>query len=444
LNLLDRPAERGAIVIKTGLMIYDSFTRKQKTEPRHQFHNRSESLAKYPMLNPQIKFTATYFDGEILSPERYCIDLIHDAMAEGDHAKALNYAQVEGISGETVNIKDALTGELLSIVPKVIVNAAGPWIDRVNSNFGLQEHYIGGTKGSHLVLDVPELRKAIGDHEFFFENKDGRIVLILPFYDKVVVGTTDIQVEDIDDVVCTAEEEDYFLDLIARIYPAIKISRQDIVFRFSGVRPLEYVKAKTTGQITRDHSIKRDNALGIPVLSLVGGKWTSYRAFSEQAANEILSYLGILRVMGTAQLKVNGGEKYPRTEHEKRVFTELLAKETGISTEYANALFLRYGTYAKTAADEINAISIAPLKSIENWTHGEVRWLIRNEDVFHLEDLFLRRTTIAWLGNLTGEVLLEFAAIHADELGLSGSEKQAEILRTVALMDDRHGVKIVL
>ncbi len=75
LNLLDRPSERGAIVIKIGLMIYDSYTRKQKTVPTHQFHNRDESLKRYPSLNQAIKYTATYFDGQILSPERYGIDL---------------------------------------------------------------------------------------------------------------------------------------------------------------------------------------------------------------------------------------------------------------------------------------------------------------------------------------------------------------------------------
>jgi len=117
----------------------------------------------------------------------------------------------------------------------------------VNSGLGVNEQYIGGTKGSHLVVDVPELREAIGDHEFFFENKDGRIVLIFPFYDKVIIGTSDLPVKDVDDVVCSPEEEQYFIDLVARIFPSIKISKENIVFRFSGVRPLEYSKAKTTG-----------------------------------------------------------------------------------------------------------------------------------------------------------------------------------------------------
>ncbi len=79
-------------------------------------------------------------------------------------------------------------------------------------------HFIGGTKGSHLVLDHPELRKAIGDNEFFFENKDGRIVLIFPLFDRVLVGTSDIEVENPDEVNCTEEEVDYFIGMIDRVF----------------------------------------------------------------------------------------------------------------------------------------------------------------------------------------------------------------------------------
>jgi glycerol-3-phosphate dehydrogenase len=83
-------------------------------------------------------------------------------------------------------------------------------------------------------------------------------VLIFPFFDKVIIGTSDIPIEDPDDARCTEEEVDYFIDLVARVFPDIKVSREHIVFRFSGVRPLEYSEAKTTGQISRDHRLFDD------------------------------------------------------------------------------------------------------------------------------------------------------------------------------------------
>ncbi len=87
------------------------------------------------------------------------------------------------------------------------------------------------------MLDNPELREAIGDHEFFFENKDGRIVLIFPLFDKVMIGTSDLPIEDPDSARCTEEEVDYFIEMVGRVFPGIKVSREQIVFRFSGVRP---------------------------------------------------------------------------------------------------------------------------------------------------------------------------------------------------------------
>jgi glycerol-3-phosphate dehydrogenase len=339
-----------------------------------------------------------------------------------------------------VLIRDEITGEMFPIKPKVIVNASGAWIDHVNEAFGLREQYIGGTKGSHLVLNVPELKQAIGTHEFFFENKDGRIVLILPFYDKVIVGTSDLPVTDVDHVACTREEEDYFIEFVSHIFPNIKINREDIVFRFSGVRPLEFSKAKTTGQISRDHTIKHDLFGGIPVLSLVGGKWTSFRAFSEQTTDEVLKLLGKSRKTGTEQLIIRGGDHYPATGKEWEMLIRKISGEAHLEAPYVEELILRYGSDAMTVAENIERISNVPLKSLPNWTRGEVAWLVKTEDVLHLDDLFLRRSSIAWLGNLNRAVLNEFGEILADELGWSEEEKTAEIQRTLELMRENHGV----
>jgi len=101
---------------------------------------------------------------------------------------------------------------------------------------------------------------------------------------------------------------------------------------------------------------------------------------------------------------------------------------------------LRYGSDAMTVAENIDRISNVPLKSLPNWTRGEVAWLVKTEDVLHLDDLFLRRSSIAWLGNLNRAVLNEFGEILADELGWSEEEKTAEIQRTLELMRENHGV----
>ena len=441
-NLLERPAERGAAVIKLGLIFYDGFTKGQGTVPTHQFEGRRRSLEKYPRLNPEVRYTATYFDGQILSPERLSVELVLDAEAEGEHARALNYVSVEAGAGGQVTLRDELTGGSFDVQPRLIVNAAGPWIDVVNAQLGLSHRYIGGTKGSHLVLNHPELRAAIGKNEFFFENKDGRIVLIFPFYDKVIIGTSDIPVDDADAVHCTEEEIDYFIALVARVFPDIPVGREHIVFQFSGVRPLAYSHAKTAGQITRDHLVHEDRLGDIPVYSLVGGKWTTYRAFAEQVTDRVLGVLGRVRKADTRALAVGGGRDYPLVGYAQIEFIKQVADETGLGNLQPKRLFERYGTRALEIARIISADEDEELKTLPGWSRREVEFLVVREKAMHLDDLLLRRTTLGWLGMLTRPVIEELGEIMGRPLGWSAAQRQTEVDRAVDLLRDRHGVRL--
>lgn len=391
---LDKPGERGGLIIKVGLIFYDAFTGKTRAVPRHVFDNRSTSIRKYPRINPAVRYTATYYDGIILSPERLTMELLLDAEAQGENARSLNYVSLVGVSSGQAVLKDEFTGQTLEITPRLIINAAGPWIDKTNSSLGLQTHYIGPTKGSHLVLDAPELRAAIGDNEFFFENKDGRIVLIFPLFDKVMIGTSDLPIEDPGSARCTEEEIDYFIEMIGRVFPGIKVSREQIVFRFSGVRPLAYTKAKMAGQITRDHHIHEDKLGDLPVYSLVGGKWTSFRALSEQATDRILAFLNLPRKASTRSLPIGAG---------KEAFA---------------------------------------LKTDPHYTRFEIDAMARREKIIHLDDLVLRRTLLAYLGQLSRPVLDDLANELGEALGWDKERKAAEVERTLEILADRHGVRL--
>ena len=391
---LDKPSERGGLIIKVGLIFYDAFTGKNRTVPAHVFDGRTKALKKYPRLNPNIRYAATYYDGIFLSPERLSIELLLDAEKEGSHARCLNYVSLVGGNGDKVTLKDEVSGQTLDIAPKLVLNAAGPWIDGTNRSLGLPTHYIGPTKGSHLVLDNPELREAIGDNEFFFENKDGRIVLILPLFDKVMIGTSDLPIENPDLVRCTEEEVDYFIEMVRRVFPGVKVAREQIVFRFCGVRPMAYTQAKNAGQITRDHHIQEDMLGSIPVYSLIGGKWTSFRAFSEQVTDRALAFLGQPRKVDTKTLPIGAG---------KDAFA---------------------------------------LKTDPIYTRAEIASMAEREKIVHLDDLILRRTLLAFLGHLTRPLVVELSIALGDCLGWDGAQKKAEVVRTLEILADRHGVKI--
>ena len=445
-NLLDRPSERGALVIKIGLIFYDALTRGQRTVPKHKVTARKKSLFRWRRLNPKIRYTATYYDGAITEPERLAIELLLDAEADSPDAHALNYARVIGGKLNFVTLKDEITGNVFDVRPRLVINAAGPWIDETNATLGLKARFIGGTKGSHLVLDNPELRAAIGNHEFFFENDDGRIVLIYPLHDKVLVGTSDLPIEDPDDARCTEEEVDYFLEMIKIVFPDIAVTREQIVFRFSGVRPLEYSGAKTTGQISRDHTIQVLSGVwtgqSYPIYSLVGGKWTSFRAFAEEVTDKALNYLKMTREKSTKTLAIGGGRNYERRKAERKQQLDGISAWTNISQDRLEELYQRYGTRVEEVAIFISKGNDAPLTFLPSYSRGEIVFLAKQEKIIRLEDLILRRTHIAKLGMLTRPLLEELAEILADVLGWDDARTKAELARTVDLMARKHQVTL--
>jgi len=443
---LDKPSERGSVIIKLGLMMYDAYTGKNRTVPRHKFSSRAESLKRWDKLNPQIANTATYYDGLISNPERLALELVLDAEADNPNARALNYVSMTGGEKDTVTLRDELSGASFEVRPKLVINAAGPWIDLTNRSFGLSTRYIGGTKGSHLVLDNPELRAAIGGNEFFFENKDGRIVLIFPLQDRVLLGTSDIKVDNPEDVRCTDEEVDYFIEMIARVFPSIKVTHEQIVFRFSGVRPLGSSGAKTTGQYSRDHHIQVLSGdwtnLAFPIYSLVGGKWTSFRAFSEMVTDKALGFLNLKRQKSTRELPIGGGRGYPKNAEDHKKQLEGLAAWTGFNKDLLENLFKRYGTRTEAVVNFMLRAPDAPLASLPDYTRREILFLAQYEKICRLDDLLLRRTMLAMLGRLTRDIVLELAEVLGESLGWNAEQKTAEAARALDLLSDRHGVRL--
>jgi len=445
-RMLDKPAERGSLVIKLGLMMYDAYTGRsaQRTVPRHKFYSRKKSLAQWKHLNPEVINTAVYYDGAILQPERLGVELLLDAEAENPNARALNYMSMIGGSENTIILRDELTDDTYDIHPKLVVNAAGPWVDFTNHKLGLSTRFIGGTKGSHIVVKHDKLREAIGENEFFFENKDGRIVLIFPLYDKVLIGTSDIAVENPDEVRCTDEETAYFLEMVQRVFPSLNLTPSNIVFQFSGVRPLPHSSAKTTGQISRDHSIEVVSGdwtnLAFPIYSLVGGKWTSFRAFAEQVTDKALTYLGMSRQKDTRSLPIGGGRGYPRTPDELKRQVESLSAWTALPKDRLQILFERYGTRAEAIASFMSGGTDQVLRSLPDYTRREIIFIVQHEKVQHLDDFILRRSMLAMLGCLTLDSIHELAGVLSNALGWGDEQISAEVARTLSILADRHGV----
>jgi glycerol-3-phosphate dehydrogenase len=436
-----KPTERGAALIKAGLTIYDSFSRDGGSVPRHRFHGRTRSLAELPALNPDVKYTATYYDASMHDPERLALDVLFDGLTSGPHARAVNHVAAVGLDGGGVRLRDGLTGEEFAVAAPVVVNTSGPWTDLTNEDLGRPTSFMGGTKGSHIVLDHPELLAATAGREIFFEHEDGRIVLIYPLKGRVMVGTTDLEHDMREPAICTDDEVDYFFELIAHVFPGIAVDRSQIVYRFSGVRPLPRHDDTQPGFVSRDYRIERTDAtarLGTTVLSLVGGKWTTFRALAEHLSGEVLELLGRDRVRSTKGLPIGGGAGYPANDDARRVW--LVSHGDEVGRERAEELLERYGTRAEDFLTETESAEDLALAHHPAYSRREIEWLTRNERVAHLADLVFRRTSIAFTGTVTAPLLVELAEVVGDVLGWDAARRHAEVRATREVLAERHGV----
>ncbi|MGD0457893.1 MAG: glycerol-3-phosphate dehydrogenase/oxidase [Terriglobia bacterium] len=442
-----RPSDRGALLFKIGLSLYDLLAGNQAVLPAHQFKSRHVSLAARPQLHPEIVCTAIYYDAWISYPERLCLELVLDAESQGSGAYALNYARPKGAKGDTVVLEDEISGRRVEIKPRIVVNASGAWIDFTNGALGRQTQYIGGTKGSHIVLEHPELLAATQGQMLYFANADGRICIFYPFYGKVIAGSTDIPVTNPETAFCEEDEVDYILESLRQVFPALPHlrDRSNIVYRFCGVRPLPRSDSSTPGEISRDHScavIPAGNGIDFPVYSLIGGKWTTFRAFAEQVADKILNHLARPRLTSSADLPIGGGKGYPQTPVEKSAWLASLERKTGLSIGRLTALLDRYGTRAEGLAQFISAAPDQPLHSLPEYSRREIQFMASQESIVHLDDLILRRTIVALLGQLSLDLLEELAVVLALVLAWSQERTRQEIERTVKLLSEVHGVKI--
>jgi glycerol-3-phosphate dehydrogenase len=440
LGLSRRPSRRGAVVVKLGLSIYDFLTRKRARMPEHSFRGKRRTFGLWPALNPDLIGSATYYDAQVSHPERLGIELLKDGLEAGKHARALNYAEVRR-EGEALVLRDDISGRSLAVAPRIIVNATGGWIDLTNREIlprtNAAASLMGGTKGSHLMIDNQALLEALGGHMLYYENEDGRICILFPYLGKVLVGSTDIRVDDPGTVRCEADERDYILQSLAFVLPDIKIAPEDIVFQFAGVRPLPASEDSFTGRIPRDHFCTFVEQTGSPpVLCMIGGKWTTFRSFGELASTMVLERLDRRGKVDTRARAIGGGRDYPAVALS---WKKALSARTGLAASRIADLFAIYGTLA---SDLAHFIATEPDQPVADSGHSvrEFIHLIRTEAVEHLDDLLLRRTTLAVSGRLSLDIVEASLDALATERGWDGQAKAGERQRFLTLLAERHGV----
>jgi len=288
-----RQGKRGRLTIRAGMILYDLLS-WGKSLPNHRMLSRAQSLERWPGLNPEgLVGAALYYDAQVEFPERLVEANVRSARefrAEVfTHARVTSLAVEDGkVSGVGFIREDGLEQFTEAAV---VINAAGPWIDFVLERAPVESpKLIGGTKGSHLI--VPPFPSAPANAIYLEARSDGRPIFIIPWNKLYLIGTTDVRFEgNPDEVRCEDWEIEYLLSETNLAFPNAGVTRANILSTYSGVRPLPVTNDKDEQSITRRHFIREHPRLP-NLLSIVGGKLTTYRSLAEECVDLIFRKLG--------------------------------------------------------------------------------------------------------------------------------------------------------
>ncbi len=411
LGIKEKLADRGFVITALGLTLYDIYGRNLRQTPRHRMLRRRALHRQMPGLSKTITGAGVYYEGHITHAERLGLELVLDAETLNKDSRSVTHAELLGAQGGVIRYRSD-AGEAYARA-KVIINAGGAWIDRINTQLGISSHLMGGSRGSHLVIDNPRLLAALAGRMIYFGTADGRVNLIYPFAGKVLVGSTDIPNADPDAATCSDAEADYLRQAVAEVLPGIPIQADQIVQRFCGVRPLPRSEGKDIGAVTRDHSIATLTLpeTTIPVLCLIGGKWTTFRGFSEQAADLALRHLGVTRKVSTAGMAIGGGLGMPRTAQGRDALAADLAAQSKLGRGRVAILLSRYGTRVRDYLASLDGGEETALQSCPEYSVQEIRHICRTERAMTVDDILRRRTLITLTGQDSAEVREQVNAI---------------------------------
>ncbi|GAB4553541.1 MAG: glycerol-3-phosphate dehydrogenase [Pleurocapsa sp.] len=399
--------------IWAGMILYDIFS-FDKTLPLHRMLPKAKFQQLFRSVDREnLTGGAQYYDGQVPLAERLCLENMISAQNAG--ATVLNYVEVTELPIKERRItdvvcQDKLTGETFTIAGSedaVVINTSGPWVDKVCKLGNKQgqdtpigdARKMGGTKGSHIVVN-PFPGAPQGSSLYVEAKSDGRPFFIVPWLGMYLIGTTDLPFKgDLENVKADNDEIDYLLQETNYIIPTANLGRDDIVFTYSGVRPLPNAEGKKPGSITRKHIIFDHSKEGVRNLySLIGGKLTTYRNVGEEMVNKVLKKMQKpLQPCRTDSLPLPGCI----LPDDKRRQQAIRDYGSILSMTVIEHLFNVYGARALevltlTKEHSELAESISPrLPDIK----AQIVYAVNSEFAHNLIDIARRRTSLAMKGN---------------------------------------------
>ena len=373
---------RGRATIRVGMIVYDLLS-WGKSLPRHRMQSVAETLRQMPGLNAEgLVGSAVYYDAQVEFAERLVVENVLAAVEHG--ATVLTYTRVKKLlsEGGVVRGVELDTDKRKEVRAKVVINAAGPWVDQLQN-----QKLIGGTKGSHVV--VAPFAGAPETAVYVEAVSDGRPFFIIPWNRNYLIGTTDVRFEQDPDRVCSEPwEVDYLLSETNRAFPAAQLSSANVLYTYSGVRPLPFTRNQHEQSITRRHFL-REHRQFANLVSVVGGKLTTYRSLAEECVELVFQKLGRkappCKTASVPLPGANGSREKKITELAKRLDTDPQTAEIvfAFQNEFATSLadcFLRrtmIGLNADRGLGELEAATEVGRRFL-GWNGDRVRREVAN------------------------------------------------------------------
>jgi len=381
-----RPHLRPAWLIRTGLFFYDHLGKPEKLLVSNNVYFKDDSP-----LNSAITRGFEYSDCAVDDSRLVVLNAMHAREKGADVVTRTRCLSAQRVEGYWVVELENAQGSF-KIKAKALVNAAGPWVAQfIKQDLQLKSPYgIRLIQGSHIV--VPKLYE--GDKAFIMQNDDRRIVFAIPYLDQyTMIGTTDREYQgDPSKVQITQAETDYLLE-VSNAHFKKQLTQADIIWTFAGVRPLCDDESDNPSAITRDYTLalSQETHDQAPLLSVFGGKLTTYRKLAESAMQQLKAFFPEMKGSWTATEALPGGENMASAE---QLVNEIRAQITDVSESLAKRWATSYGSRIWNILGE--AVSIDQLGL--SFGHGlfakEVDYLCRFEWVTTSEDILWRRSKL--------------------------------------------------
>ncbi|PYE87173.1 glycerol-3-phosphate dehydrogenase [Phyllobacterium leguminum] len=385
------PGLRPAWMIRIGLFLYDHLARL-KTLPGSQGVNLRTSPVGMPLRDALTK-GFLYSDCAVDDSRLVVFNAI---AAEENGAQIRTRTRfVEAHREDDVWVattEDLASGKRETVKARILINAAGPWVSELLSEkLGIHSRAaVRLVKGSHIV--VPRLYE--GEQAYIFQNPDRRIVFAIPYREKfTLIGTTDVPYEDEPHAVGISKDETAYLCESVNHYFKRGITPADVVWTYAGVRPLYDDAASNASVVTRDYVLDIDASSGEPpVMSIFGGKITTYRRLAEHALEKLEPWLPGLKPSWTAKVPLPGGD-LPDGDFDRFV-ADLIKRKPFLPADMAHRLARAYGTHVDMILGEARALNDLGRDFGGGLTQAEVDYLVDYEWARTSADILWRRSKL--------------------------------------------------